>query len=174
MENGVIFHGESMGAVTDCVCEMVFNTSMVGYQEILTDPSYAGQGVVMTYPLIGNYGVNTEDDESRQPWAAAMIVRRLSPRGSNFRNEGTLDDYLKKHNITGICGVDTRAITRMLRDQGTMNGLITVEENPDVAAKLMHIRAYRVRGTVEKTTRSQLQVYPGSGPRVAVRALRAS
>ena len=168
LENGVVFHGESMGAAADCVCEMVFNTSMVGYQEILTDPSYAGQGVVMTYPLIGNYGVNSEDDESRQPWAAAMIVRRLSPRGSNFRNEGTLDDYLKSHNITGIHGVDTRAITRMLRDQGTMNGMITVEENPDVEAKLKLIRAYRVQGTVEKTTRSQLQVYPGSGPKVAL------
>ena len=168
LENGVVFHGESMGATADCICEMVFNTSMVGYQEILTDPSYAGQGVVMTYPLIGNYGVNSEDDESRNPWAAAMIVRRLSPRGSNFRNEGTLDDYLKAHNITGIIGVDTRAITRMLRDQGTMNGMITVEENPDVAAKLKLIHAYRVQGTVEKTTRSQMQIYPGSGPRVAL------
>lgn len=168
LENGVVFHGESMGATADCICEMVFNTSMVGYQEILTDPSYAGQGVVMTYPLIGNYGVNSEDDESRNPWAAAMIVRRLSPRGSNFRNEGTLDDYLKAHNITGIHGVDTRAITRMLRDQGTMNGMITVEENPDVAAKLKLIHAYRVQGTVEKTTRSQMQIYPGSGPKVAL------
>lgn len=168
LENGVMFHGESMGATADCVCEMVFNTSMAGYQEILTDPSYAGQGVVMTYPLIGNYGVNSEDDESRQPWAAAMIVRRLSPRGSNFRNEGTLDDYLKTHGITGIYGVDTRAITRLLRDQGTMNGMITVEENPDVEAKLNLIRAYRVQGTVEKTTRSQLQVYPGDGPKVAL------
>lgn len=168
LENGVTFQGTSMGSTADCVCEMVFNTSMAGYQEILTDPSYAGQGVVMTYPLIGNYGVNSEDDESRQPWAAAMIVRRLSPRGSNFRNEGTLDDYLKAHSITGICGVDTRAITRMLRDQGTMNGLITVEENPNVESKLNLIRAYRVQGTVEKTTRSQLQVYPGDGPRVAL------
>ncbi len=157
-----------MGSTADCVCEMVFNTSMVGYQEILTDPSYAGQGIVMTYPLIGNYGVNSEDDESRNPWAAALIVRRLSPRGSNFRNEGTLDDYLKTHNITGIHGVDTRAITRMLRDQGTMNGMITVEEDPNVESKLKLIRAYRVRGTVEKTTRSQMQIYPGRGPKVAL------
>ena len=168
LENGMVFHGTSMGATTDCICEMVFNTSMVGYQEILTDPSYAGQGVVMTYPLIGNYGVNHEDEESRNPWAAAMIVRRLSPRGSNFRNEGTLDDYLKQNRITGICGVDTRAITRLLRDQGTMNGMITVEENPDVEAKLKLIRAYRVQGTVEKTSRSQMQIYPGSGPKVAL------
>ena len=166
LENGMVFHGTSMGATTDCICEMVFNTSMVGYQEILTDPSYAGQGVVMTYPLVGNYGVNHEDEESRNPWAAAMIVRRLSPRGSNFRNEGTLDDYLKQNRITGICGVDTRAITRLLRDQGTMNGMITVEENPDVEAKLKLIRAYRVQGTVEKTSRSQMQIYPGSGPKV--------
>ena len=168
LENGVIFHGESMGSTADCICEMVFNTSMVGYQEILTDPSYAGQGVVMTYPLIGNYGVNEYDDESRHAWAAAMIVRRLSPRGSNFRNEGTLDDYLKSHKITGIYGVDTRAITRMLRDQGTMNGMITVEENPDVEAKLKLIRAYRVWGTVEKTSRSQIQSYPGDGLKVAL------
>ncbi len=168
LENGVVFHGESMGSTADCICEMVFNTSMVGYQEILTDPSYAGQGVVMTYPLIGNYGINSEDEESRNPWAAAMIVRRLSPRGSNFRNEGTLDDYLKAHNISGIHGVDTRAITRMLRDQGTMNGMITVEENPDVEAKQKLIRAYRIQGTVEKTTRSQMQVYPGDGPKVAL------
>lgn len=168
LENGVVFQGESIGSTADCICEMVFNTSMVGYQEILTDPSYAGQGVVMTYPLIGNYGVNTDDEESRQPWAAALIVRRLSPRGSNFRNEGTLDDYLKSNHITGICGVDTRAITRMLRDQGTMNGMITVDENPDIAAKLKFIRAYRVRGTVEKTTRSQIQVYPGTGMKVAL------
>ena len=164
LENGVVFHGTSMGATTDCICEMVFNTSMAGYQEILTDPSYAGQGVVMTYPLIGNYGVNSEDDESRNPWAAAMIVRRLSPRGSNFRNEGTLDDYLKEHKIVGICGVDTRAITRMLRDQGTMNGMITTEEEPDLEQKLKMIRAYRVQGTVEKTSRSQMQIYPPADP----------
>ena len=168
LENGAVFRGQSMGCAADCICEMVFNTSMVGYQEILTDPSYAGQGVVMTYPLIGNYGVNSEDDESRNPWAAAMIVRRLSPRGSNFRSEGTLDDYLKAQHITGIYGVDTRAITRLLRDQGTMNGMITVEEDPDIPQKLKLIRAYRVQGTVEKTTRSQVQVYPGDGPRVAL------
>lgn len=168
LENGATFHGTSMGATADCICEMVFNTSMVGYQEILTDPSYAGQGVVMTYPLIGNYGVNSFDEESRKPWPAAMIVRRLSPRGSNFRCEGTLDDYLKSGGITGICGVDTRAITRMLRDSGTMNGMITVEENPDLEEKLRLIRAYRVSGTVEKTSRTQIQVYPGKGAKVAL------
>jgi len=168
LENGVVFRGESIGATADCVCELVFDTSMVGYQEILTDPSFAGQGVVMTYPLIGNYGVNSEDNESRRPWAAAFIVRRLSPRGSNFRNEGTLGDYLNLHGITGIQGVDTRAITRILRDQGTMNAMITVEENPDIEAMLKVIRAYRIHGAVDKVTRSQMQVFPGNGPKVCV------
>ena len=106
LENGRTFVGESIGGTEDRICEMVFNTSMVGYQEILTDPSYAGQGVVMSYPLIGNYGVNHEDNESVRPWAEAFVVRCLSERGSNFRNEGTLDAYLKEHNITGLQGID--------------------------------------------------------------------
>jgi carbamoyl-phosphate synthase small subunit len=168
LANGAVFSGQSMGSTKDSVCEMVFNTSMVGYQEILTDPSYAGQGVVMTYPLIGNYGVNDEDQESRHPWPEAMIVRRLADRGSNFRCQGDLDAYLKAHDITGISGVDTRAITRILRDQGTMNGLITTAENPDVEALLPTIRAYRVAGTVEKTTRTAAQHYENNGPRVAL------
>ncbi|MGI6107158.1 MAG: carbamoyl phosphate synthase small subunit [Lachnospiraceae bacterium] len=167
LENGAVFTGTSMGSAKTSVCEMVFNTSMVGYQEILTDPSYAGQGIVMTYPLIGNYGVNSEDNQSRKPWASAMIVRRLSPRGSNFRNEDTLDNYLKKYDITGICGVDTRAITRILRDQGTMNGIITAEENFDHAEAQRLIHSYHVAGTVERTTREQVQVYPGDGKNVA-------
>ena len=95
LENGTVFRGESIGAAADRICEMVFNTSMTGYQEILTDPSYAGQGVVMSYPLIGNYGVNHEDKESEKAWVEALVVRKLSPRGSNFRCEGTLDDFFK-------------------------------------------------------------------------------
>ena len=123
LENGQIFVGDSIGSPKERIFEMVFNTSMVGYQEILTDPSYAGQGVVMTYPLIGNYGVNSEDNESRQPWAEAMIVRHLAPRGSNFRCEGTLNDYLKENGITGIQHVDTRALTRIIRDHGEKRSL---------------------------------------------------
>ena len=128
LANGSVFHGQSTGSPADCVCEMVFNTSMTGYQEILTDPSYAGQGIVMSYPLIGNYGVNHEDNESQRPWASALIVRHLAPRGSNFRCEGDLDSYLKEYNITGIEGVDTRALTRILRSEGTMNGMITCKD----------------------------------------------
>ena len=123
LANGSVFSGTSIGGTSDRICEMVFNTSMTGYQEILTDPSYAGQGVVMSYPLIGNYGVNHEDNESRRPWVEALVVRHLSPQGSNFRCEDTLDSYLKQYDITGIQGVDTRALTKILRSQGSMNDI---------------------------------------------------
>ena len=139
LANGSIFSGTSIGGTSDRVCEMVFNTAMTGYQEILTDPSYAGQGIVMSYPLIGNYGVNHEDNESGRPWAEAFVVRHLSPRGSNFRCEGTLDDYLKKHDITGIEGIDTRALTKILRSQGSMNGMVTCAEHFNVAEALEKI-----------------------------------
>ena len=160
LENGRIFTGKSIGSTEDCVCEMVFNTSMVGYQEILTDPSYAGQGIVMSYPLIGNYGVNSEDDESVQAWPEAFVLRHLSPRGSNFRNEGTLDDYLKQHHIVGIQGVDTRAITKILRNQGTMNGMITCAEHFSADEALEKIRAYRVEGTVARVSCKTAEVFP--------------
>ena len=161
--NGAVFRGQSIGAVHDCVCEMVFNTSMTGYQEILTDPSYAGQGIVMSYPLIGNYGVNGEDNESGRPWCPAFVARHLSPRGSNFRCEGTLDGYLKQYDIVGIEGVDTRAITRILRNQGTMNGMITCAEDFCVEKLLPEINAYRVQGTVEQVTRPHAEVFPAQG-----------
>ena len=163
LENGMLFTGRSIGSTEERVCEMVFNTSMTGYQEILTDPSYAGQGIVMSYPLIGNYGVNHEDNESSRPWAEAFIVRHLARRGSNFRCEGTLDDYLKEYHITGIEGVDTRALTRILRSQGTMNGMITCAEHFSVQEALQRIHAYRVEGTVERVTRKEAQVYPAAG-----------
>ena len=137
LANGAMFQGRSIGATADRVCEMVFNTSMTGYQEILTDPSYAGQGVVMSYPLIGNYGVNHWDNESSRPWVEAFVVRHLSRRGSNFRCEGELNDFLKEHNITGIEGVDTRALTKILRNQGSMNGMITCAEHFNVAEAMM-------------------------------------
>lgn len=168
LENGQTFAGESIGSTRDAVFEMVFNTSMVGYQEILTDPSYAGQGVVMTYPLIGNYGVNQEDNESRQPWAEAFIIRHLASRGSNFRCEDTLNHYLIEHDITGIQGVDTRAITRILRKQGVMNGMITCAESFNIREAMEKIRAYRVSGTVERVTIPEVEHYPGSGLKLAM------
>ena len=163
LANGSVFSGTSIGSTSDRVCEMVFNTAMTGYQEILTDPSYAGQGIVMSYPLIGNYGVNHEDNESGRPWAEAFVVRHLSPRGSNFRCEDSLDNYLKKHDITGIEGVDTRALTKILRSQGSMNGMVTCAEHFNIAEALEKIRAYRVEGTVEQVSRKQPEDCPAYG-----------
>ena len=163
LANGAVFQGESIGACGDRVCEMVFNTSMTGYQEILTDPSYAGQGIVMSYPLIGNYGVNHEDNESSQPWAEAFVVRHLSPRGSNFRCEGTLDDFLKEHDIVGIQGVDTRALTRILRSQGAMNGMITCAEHFNVNEVMERLGQYRVTGAVDRVTRREAEVFEAQG-----------
>ncbi len=163
LENGAVFLGQSIGEVGKRVCELVFNTSMTGYQEILTDPSYAGQGVVMSYPLIGNYGVNAQDNESARPWVDALIVRYLSPIGSNFRCEGTLDEYLKEYHIAGVQGVDTRALTRILRSQGTMNGMITCGSDFSIQEALEEIRAFRVSGTVERVTRAAAEVFPAVG-----------
>ena len=163
LANGSIFSGTSIGSTETRVCEMVFNTSMAGYQEILTDPSYAGQGVVMSYPLIGNYGVNHEDNESRRPWVEALVVRHLSPRGSNFRCEGDLDSFLKEHNISGIQGVDTRALTKILRSQGSMNGMLTCAEHFNIAQVLEELKAYRVEHTVELVTRAEPEVFPAFG-----------
>ena len=163
LANGSVFSGTSIGSTSDRVCEMVFNTSMTGYQEILTDPSYAGQGVVMSYPLIGNYGVNHEDNESSRPWVEAFVVRHLSPRGSNFRCEGDLNTYLKEHDITGIQGVDTRALTKILRSQGSMNGMLTCAEHFNVAEVMERLRSYEVKDTVRKVTRTQPEVFEAYG-----------
>lgn len=163
LANGSVFSGTSIGSTSDRICEMVFNTSMTGYQEILTDPSYAGQGIVMSYPLIGNYGVNSEDNESGRPWAEAFVVRHLSPVGSNFRCEDTLDNYLKKHDITGIQDVDTRALTKILRSQGSMNGMITCAEHFNVAEILEKLKNYRVEGTVERVSRKEPEDCPAYG-----------
>ena len=163
LANGSIFSGTSIGSTSDRVCEMVFNTSMTGYQELLTDPSYAGQGVVMSYPLVGNYGVNGEDNESRQPWVEAIVVRHLSPRGSNFRCEDTLNNYLKQHDITGIEGVDTRALTKILRSQGSMNGMITCAERFNVAEVLEKLKNYKVKDTVAKVTRQEAETFEAQG-----------
>ncbi len=125
LEDGRAFRGESFGAEGETFGEMVFNTSMSGYQEILTDPSYAGQIVAMTYPLIGNYGVNEEDTESRQPWVEGFVVREASRVASNWRSTETLDSYLKRHKIVGIEHIDTRALVRHIRDKGAMRAVIS-------------------------------------------------
>ena len=132
MEDGRTFYGASFGAEGETFGEVVFNTSMSGYQEILTDPSYAGQIVCMTYPLIGNYGVNPDDVESRRPWVEGFVVREASRVASNWRSTETLDSYLKRNNIIGIEHIDTRALVRHIRDKGAMRSAIsTVDLDPE-------------------------------------------
>lgn len=127
LEDGTVFRGVSFGAQGTVTAEVCFNTSMTGYQEILTDPSYKGQMVALTYPEIGNYGVNEEDVESYKPHVSALIVRELSPVASNWRSQKTLDEYLKENNIPALSKVDTRALTKRLRVVGAMKGLLTTE-----------------------------------------------
>ena len=134
LEDGSIFHGKGFGAKASAAGEVCFNTSMTGYQEILTDPSYKAQIVTMTYPLIGNYGVNALDVESWRPHAAGFVIRELSPVVSNWRSDGSLEEYLEHHGIPGIQGVDTRALTKKLRVRGSMNGFISTEKISDEEA----------------------------------------
>src|SRR5918998_1025534 len=125
LEDGRSFRGRSWGAEGESCGEMVFNTSMSGYQEVLTDPSYAGQIVCMTYPLIGNYGVNRADEESARPWVEGFVVREASRTASNWRSEETLDAYLRRWNVPAIDRVDTRALVRHIRDKGAMRACLS-------------------------------------------------
>src|SRR6266568_6601440 len=134
LEDGSVFHGEGFGARASACGEVCFNTSMTGYQEILTDPSYKGQIVTMTYPLIGNYGVNAVDVESWRPHVAGFVIRELSPVVSNWRADFSLEEYLGKNGIPGIEGIDTRALTRKLRVRGALNGFISTEGVSDTEA----------------------------------------
>jgi len=133
LEDGTVYCGESFGATGEVDGEVVFNTSMTGYQEILTDPSYRGQIVTMTYPQIGNYGVNEEDVESWKPHLAGFIVKENSRRPSNFRCTESLEDYLKRHNIVALAGIDTRALVRRIREQGAMKGVLSTEDLDDAS-----------------------------------------
>ncbi|HKS38556.1 MAG TPA: glutamine-hydrolyzing carbamoyl-phosphate synthase small subunit [Verrucomicrobiae bacterium] len=134
LEDGTVFQGQGFGARASACGEVCFNTSMTGYQEILTDPSYKGQIVAMTYPLIGNYGVNQQDVESWRPHVAGFVVRELSPVVSSWRADFSLDQYLENHGLPGIQGVDTRALTKKLRVRGAMKGFISTEPVPDADA----------------------------------------
>src|SRR6476661_2130706 len=131
LEDGTVFTGTAFGAAGEVDGEVCFNTSMTGYQEILTDPSYRGQIVCMTYPEIGNYGVNSEDLESAKPHLAGFIVRQCSRRASNFRSDGRLHEYLTQHGIPGIAGIDTRALVRRLRARGAMKGILSTTDLSD-------------------------------------------
>lgn len=152
LEDGNVFTGVSIGAKKEVISEIVFNTSMTGYLEVLTDPSYAGQAVVMTYPLIGNYGVCYEDMESHKAWPDGFIVREISRRPSNFRSEDSIETFLINQDIPGIAGIDTRALTKILREKGTMNGMITTNENYVPEEVVEKLKAYSPSGVVKKVT----------------------
>lgn len=162
LEDGTVFTGTSFGAAKEVISEIVFNTSMAGYPEVLTDPSYAGQAVCMTYPLIGNYGVCLEDMESVRPWPDALIVRETCHVPSNFRSDESLDAFMKKYDIPGISGIDTRALTKLLREIGTMNGMVTTDEHYDLQIILPQLKKYTCGKVVEKVTCKGKYTVPGA------------
>jgi len=163
LEDGTVFEGTHIGADREIISEIVFNTSMAGYLEVLTDPSYAGQAVCMTYPLIGNYGVCLEDMESRRPWPDGFIVRELSRIPSNFRCDMTIQQFLEENNVPGIAGIDTRALTKLLREKGTMNGMITTDEHYRLEEILPKLKEYTTGKVVEKVTCREKYEVKGSG-----------
>lgn len=168
LEDGTVFNGTSIGSTHEVISEIVFNTSMTGYLEVLTDPSYAGQAVTMTYPLIGNYGICYKDMESLKAWPDGYIVRELSRMPSNFRSEGTIQQFLENNDIPGISGIDTRALTKILREKGTMNGMITTDENYNLDEILPKIKAFVAKEVVKKVTCKEKTVLQGDGPKVAL------
>jgi len=152
LEDGTVFKGMQIGAQKEIISEIVFNTSMAGYPEVLTDPSYAGQAVCMTYPLIGNYGVCREDMEAGKIWPDGLIVRELSRMASNFRSDMTIQEFLEMYDVPGIAGIDTRALTKILREKGTMNGMITTNAEYSLESILPRLKEYTTGKVVEKVT----------------------
>ncbi|TCK92381.1 carbamoyl-phosphate synthase small subunit [Natranaerovirga hydrolytica] len=167
LENGTVFEGKAFGYMKETIGEVVFNTSMTGYQEVLTDPSYYGQIVTMTYPLIGNYGINLDDIESDSIKVKGFIVRERCDSPNNFRCEFELDDYLKQNKVMGIEGIDTRALTKMIRNQGTMKGIITVREltESQIATKF---KAFHNTQAVEMVSTKEMVTYEGNGPHIGI------
>lgn len=163
LEDGTVFTGTHIGADREIISEIVFNTSMAGYLEVLTDPSYAGQAVCMTYPLIGNYGICSDDMESLKPWPDGFIVRELSRIPSNFRSDKTIQQFLEENNVPGIAGIDTRALTKLLREKGTMNGMITTDAGFSLESILPRLKEYRTGNVVERVTCREMYVIPATG-----------
>ena len=162
LEDGTVFEGTHFGAQKEVISEIVFNTSMAGYLEVLTDPSYAGQAVCMTYPLIGKYGVCKDDCESRKAWPDGFIVRELSRNYSNFRADYSIQEFLVENDVPGIAGIDTRALTKILREKGTMNGMITTNENYNLDEIIPKLKAYTTGKVVEKVTCKEKYEIKGS------------
>ncbi|MGL4452953.1 MAG: carbamoyl phosphate synthase small subunit [Sarcina sp.] len=167
LENGMVFEGKSFGYLKESVGEVVFTTGMTGYQEVLTDPSYYGQIVTMTYPLIGNYGINLEDVESSKPQVKGFIVREKCTVPNNFRCELTLEDYLKQNEIVGLEGIDTRALTKVLRNAGTMRGIIVLDDAnlEDVKNK---IEVFSNSDAVDIVSTKERYEIDGTGKHVAI------
>lgn len=160
LENGKVLEGESFGAEGTAFGEIVFTTAMTGYQETLTDPSYYGQIVTQTFPLIGNYGVNSEDDESDGSAVSGYVVREWCPEPSNFRCEGDIDGFLKKHKVVGIHSIDTRCLTRIIREAGVMNGAVTTEDAPAHLEELLQkIKEYRITGAVPAVSVKEMKTF---------------
>ncbi len=174
LANGMVFAGENFGATGTSVGEVVFNTGMVGYEETLTDPSYYGQIITQTYPLVGNYGITDEDAESARIWAFGYIVREVCDAPSNFRCKKTLAAFLKEQNIIGIAGLDTRRLTRIIRESGVMNGALTTEYETAAdaladTALMEKIRAYNVVDAVDSVSTTETKTYNEAGaPHVAL------
>jgi carbamoyl-phosphate synthase small subunit len=167
LEDGTIFYGNAFGHLKETVGEVVFNTSMTGYQEVLTDPSYYGQIVTMTYPLVGNYGINLDDMESKGAKVRGFIVREKCNNPSNWRCEFELDEFLNRNRILGLEGIDTRALTKMIRNKGTMRGIIAVREltESQIASKL---EAFNNRNAVEEVSTKEVINIEGKGKHIAV------
>lgn len=155
LENGQIFEGEKIGSDKDTACEVVFNTGMAGYIETFTDPSYAGQGVVMTYPLIGNYGLTKEDQESRKSWQEAVFVHEIAEIESNFRSTMNIIDFLIENEVPGLQGINTRKLTKVLRENGTMKGKLT-NDISNIEEIIKEIKAHEINHLVEKVSSNQI------------------
>lgn len=169
LENNMIFEGKAFGHLGETVGEVVFNTGMTGYQEVLTDPSYYGQIVTMTYPLIGNYGINLEDIESEKPKVKGFIVREKSNFPNNFRCELEIDTYLKSHKIMGLEGIDTRALTKVLRNSGTMKGIIILDDNKLSENEIKNrISDFCNKDAVKTVSTKEAYSISGNGKKVAV------
>lgn len=151
LENGEVFEGERIGYIKDTICEVVFNTSMVGYPEIFTDPSYCGQGMCLTYPLIGNYGIIPEDYESKKMWMSAIFIHELAPLPSNFRTKETLNEFLVENEVPGLVGVNTRKLTKILRNHGTMKGMLT-DDITNIDKIIEEIKRKKITGLVDRVT----------------------
>jgi carbamoyl-phosphate synthase small subunit len=167
LEDGTLFTGTSFGAEGISIGEVVFNTSITGYQEVLTDPSYCGQIITMTYPLIGNYGLSRDDNESMRPYAHGLIVREHAEYASNWRNEYSLGYFLKEYGIIGISGIDTRMLTRKLRLHGTMKGIITTG-NESVEELKERLKTPLMRDQVARVSTKSIHISPSYGKRVVL------